>query len=124
MIPSSVKSRQKSGFHIIHPESSPLVSIYVSMWDTERVRFGVVRNGVPVLETAVTGAEIQPLARFWQHAGPIRDRAGLVDVEQVLIAGVVRRHESARLAVNLPENPELANLEQRPPTVVIDQQIL
>ena len=48
----------------------------------------------------------------------------LVGVEYVLVAEVVPGHERTGDAVELPENAQLPHLEERPPSVVVDQHAL
>src|SRR5678816_3768157 len=79
----------------------------------ERIRLRIERHRAPTLEASCTRAETDLHAQLRNHPGPIRHLARLIDVEDVLIAKIGGADERAGLPIELPENPELAHLEQR-----------
>ena len=93
--------------------------------DVEGPGVRVVRHRPPALEPRRARAHVDLDPDLGDHPRPVGHFARLaVDVDDVLIADIVRAEELTRLPVELPEDAELAHLEELLPAVHIDEERL
>src|SRR5260370_34304984 len=78
----------------------------------------------PVIEFYSAGTLHDLIAVFGVHAGPVRNLALRLHIEDVLIVEVARADERAGGSIELPENSELAHLEERLASVSVDEDVL
>src|SRR5262245_34447842 len=91
----------------------------------ERLRVGVIGHRAQALETGRTRTEVELDIRLRNLVRAIRDLAGFrIDVDEILIAKIVRAHERAGRAVQLPQNRELAHREDGRAAADVDQNAL
>src|SRR2546422_1414570 len=93
--------------------------------DVEHVRLRTERHRAPALEPGGARTLVDFDAQFGDLALTVRDFASLrIHLHDVLIADVGRVNKSASGSIELPQNSQLAHLEERLPSADVDQEVL
>ena len=93
--------------------------------DVQRIGLRAEGHGAPALEPGRARTHVDLDADLRDLPGPVRDLAGLrIHVQDGLILEIGRVDERAGRPIELPENAELAHLEERLASADIDQDVL